>query len=716
MWDIWRSGDYVGDQSPMTRITVQVPYVLEQDTAVSRWRHLFNQPEAPKELPNVASVEIDRGLDSDSASAKIRFYNTRPLALGTTPTDVSELDQPGYYTYNRGWGRFHDRWPGFVENEWSSMLIPDRVLRTYQGYGFDASVAPEKDPNLTQTGEWHIDEVTYSNDGNGGYFIECQCRDRAGPGLIDQLCFVPVVPLDEYPLLWGEVDATGAPGGVPNLPSVREDPIPGRWAADSNAPWVGAGNAVYGHRGVDAFDSNNQTYWLSIGNDAPNATYAFEWVQSSVARQRIAGVKFQPWAGNYRVYVSVSVNGAWQGSSTIPYDPGTVGAPNGANIPYVQQLTCGMDETVTVRFAQPYGEVDAVRLTFTNLYDSGLGANPYRAGVRTFTLLADVQPATAGGGSAAPGTPGDGSTDVPLKWDYSNLVKKLLCWGGFYWPAGATVLYSDGTSASETWSTPDHVVDGRVWGDIEMSGASPAVPLEAPTFDKKPLMDCIRYVLEVLGFIFFVDEQGGAVFRSPNMWEAGNFVSGGSGPAARSSFIPEIDERVNLTSINAVVSKRNSRYRVFVGNVDGQTGAAVDGREPYPVGWKRVAIWTDQHFLTKEECARMADLIAIRQRFTFRADTIQAQAIPAIQPDDQVQVFERVTGEAFLHYVRNVSTKFDMQTREYTMQLDTNWLGEYSFDGWWQPRTDVLGDTTAYLETMRAWGSGTPWMNGDVTP
>ena len=70
MWDIWRSGDYVGDQSPMTRITVQVPYVLEQDTAVSRWRHLFNQPEAPKELPNVASVEIDRGLDSDSASAK----------------------------------------------------------------------------------------------------------------------------------------------------------------------------------------------------------------------------------------------------------------------------------------------------------------------------------------------------------------------------------------------------------------------------------------------------------------------------------------------------------------------------------------------------------------------------------------------------------------------------------------------------------------------
>jgi hypothetical protein len=253
--------------------------------------------------------------------------------------------------------------------------------------------------------------------------------------------FPPVIPLANYPLSFRKYFQVANP---PIVTTTGGSATPS-YGSDSGAPYNGANASIYGHQASDAFDGSDSTYWLSVGNDRPNGPYSYEYVEGH-ASGTVSAVTYKVWGGPYRVFVSVKVGGVWQGRSLIPYDPDNpVSAPNGANIRYVASQTVSREGTATFGFKTPYANVQAVRLTFTNLYNSHLGPFPYRAGVRTFTISSS-HTTSASGGTRTDGEYGD----------YSEIVKYLLASGGFHWPKTATAYqtWSDGSTHSNPASPP----------------------------------------------------------------------------------------------------------------------------------------------------------------------------------------------------------------------------------------------------------------------
>lgn len=708
--DIWTSGDFTGDNRPIARVTIQRLHV--NLTSVDKKRlfasSVFGQADRPRELPNVKSVTWERSITSDVATATVVFYNTTPLALGQTPPISGDLDLRGYYTFNYGKNDWSvDRW-GQSPNKWQDYLVPDRLLRTYEGYGWDATKPPEKDPNLTQTGMWLIDTVEYSADG----LITITCRD-IGRLLLDHICFPPVIPLANYPLQFVlEHD----------VPNNTKDTLGGlyrpTYQTDSNVPYVGHGGGVHGHYGKHAFDSSGKTYWMSIGNGQPHAGYSYEYIQGDTHGGTVAAVKYRVWGGPYRVYLSIKVGGKWLGRSKVPYDRNNpVSAPNGADIHYVASQTVDHEGTGTFGFTTPYKNVQAVRLCFTDLYNSGIGPFKYRSGVRDFACFTSYKK------GAAPGKHKEGDYK-----DYSEVVKYLLACGGFYWPnsSSAFFTYSDGSThkqrpaASKLFPAGNdpYLKKGRVWGDILMSGVGQAgiadgtAKLDVPIFDKKPLMDGIAFIRDILGFLFFIEETGGAVFRLANVYQIGNFVGNDAADAGYKKGLVDshtgkpnvltIDEKQTLIGLTAKLSSENIRESVFIANTDGKIGAVASGFNPVKPdpGLRRVGGWTDQNFESVDECQRMADMIVVRQAFEYRTDQLTIVATPAIQIDDQIRVYERTTGEGSIHYVRSISSSNDLEEGRWTYNVATHWLGEHPFDRWAFDPGKLSKATTTFLKAL----------------
>lgn len=98
----------------------------------------------------------------------------------------------------------------------------------------------------------------------------------------------------------------------------------------------------------------------------------------------------------------------------------------------------------------------------------------------------------------------------------------------------------------------------------------------------------------------------------------------------------------------------------------------------------------------------MADLITLRQAFNFRTNQITIPGYPAIQVDDQVRIRERITGETYIHYVREITSEWSASTGEWTYSLVTNWLGETPFTRWAFDPAQLSAETRAYLETVGA--------------
>lgn len=689
--DAWLSGDYTGERRPMVRATIArlhaitVPFRSQVYCSA-----VWGQNARPRELPNIKSVKWSRSLDADAATMTMELFNTRQLAIGTLPERNEDLGEPGWFTYNRGktsWST--SRW-GQQANGWHDRLVPDRIIRTYEGYGFDETVKPEDDPHMYLSGVWMIDTVEYTNDG----IITVQCRDL-GRILIDQIMFVPVVPLKHYPLSFHwykpKKDTVLTVSGTTKW-------IRPTYSNSSNTPYVGRNGTEYGHAGHDAFDNSNRTYWLSIGNDNPNADYAFEWIEGKHAKGATSAVKFRTWGGPYRVYVSVFADGKWQGDQTVPYntsDP--VSAPNGANIRYVGHCSARDGELKYYKFPKTYLNATKIRLTFHHLYNSGLGPYPYRAGCRNVEVSF---------GSEVVETV-QSTTTNSLKGnynDYTDIVKLLLAWGGFYWPhdsARGRIRKTDGTYLVDPAPSNDpYLGKGRVWGDFMMTGTHGVVDLTTEIWDKKPLMDGINYVRDIVGFIFFIDETGGAVWRMPNIWKVGCYIGDGGANAGRTKKVHHLDERTVLIGLTAALSSRNVREKVFVANTSGKIGAVAPGFNPYKTGLRRVGGWTDQRFATKKECQIMADMIAVRQMFTYRTDKVTIAGYPGIQIDDQVRIYERVTNEGYLHYINGVDMEWDLESGRYTYSLDTHWLGDTPFSNWVIDPSKLTAVTRQFLKAL----------------
>lgn len=658
----------------------------------------FGQDDRPVELPGIEQITWDRSEDSDAATCTIVMLNTAPLAAGEEPqgSEAALVDRPGYYTFNRGTSAVAStRW-GHEENGWRDLLRPDRMIRTFEGYGTDGpDVAPELDSRLLPSGVWFIDDVDYS-----GGKITITCRD-AGRWLIDLITVPPVIPWSQYPITWSSYEEIDKPDIISKAlaskwfrPSYRTDsniPYVGRGFTDGGMPYVDSNGAVLGHRGGHAFDSSSTTYWLSVGN-YPNWSSAYEYVEGSFPSRPVSAVRVHTWGGPYRVYVSVYASGEWQGRRRIPYRARAV--DTNADIEFVAVAKVKKNGITEIKLPKGIPGATRIRLTFTDLMDTGIGSFQYRAGVRDVQVL----------GSISVTTSTDGGTELTGNYgDYTDIIKWTCAWGGLHWPLGASRRLSDNSVVSEGPAATDSDVlpSGRAWGDFENTGTYGVADFDGRTFDKRPLMDMISEIRDIIGFSFWIDEVGGAVWRSPNVFQLGNYVWQEGGPnGGRTDQLITIDDRETLLSIKARLSSRNVRDWVFVANASGKFGAVSRGYNPSDTGMPRVGGWTDQNFGSDAECQIMGDLITMRQLYEYQTSTLTIPGNPAIQVDDQIQIFDEETGWVDVARVRGIKSTFEKRSGRWTYDLTVHWLGESPTQRWITNSFEVNEVTAQFLRSI----------------
>ncbi len=732
MTTAWKSPLKTGATRPVVRATVQKLNLqkFDYDTALAAGgdfetdRHrrgvftsaVFGDPSPVKELRNIKHYTWTRSVDQDVATCTLTLFNSEITPIGNQEETehASDFDMPGYYTYNRGeQTKSQNRWGYTTDTGWQGMLVPDRVVKTYEGYGSDPSVVPALDGNLLQSGVWLIDTVTYTHDGE----IVLEMRDL-GRLLLDQICFPPVIPYEEYPLAWSKIRSQFVPGRDATGGSFERPS--GSDTSSSNDFYIGMGlqdppygnyvgprGGVNGHHSDHALVNREGEYWWSTGQTT--AMSKVWWQVDLNSPVPLAALHIHPYGGPYRIYISLKNGNGWIGKKKIPYEVTTEGVDVRAGIPFVETRRIDKKNAFDVILNRKYANIEAIRITFTRLQDTQVGNYPFRAGLRDIMLY------TANDVNSLSITRGEVLKVVGNYRDYTDIVKWCCAWAGFFWPPHGTDQdyvqlshdsdQSPGGRRTIQYSSADTQVlpKGRVWGDFMRSGTAGEAPLSADLFDKKPLMDVVNYARDMLGFVFFIDETGGVVWRMPNIWKKGNYLSPGQlgqRTRARTTDYVVIDENQTLLSYSTTLSSHNIRERIFVANITGKIGTVIKGFIPYRSGMRRMAGWTDQHFETKQETRVMADMIAARQMFDYRRGKVQIPGYPAIQIDDQIRIFERVTNETYYHYVLGVSSNLDMESGEWTYDLDTHWLGEQPSDAW-VVRVDELDQATQnYLNLM----------------
>lgn len=272
--------------------------------------------------------------------------------------------------------------------------------------------------------------------------------------------------------------------------------------------------------------------------------------------------------------------------------------------------------------------------------------------------------------------------------DLADITKDLLLWSGFW--------LKDTVPAGE---------NPQVHGFIETTGIYSPEALPPDLFDKKPPIDPIKMLRELVGYMSFVDYDGGFVWRSPNWWAAGNFLDTGE----RTSYIPEIDEQVQLTDYTARVGRDKDRSELII-TTDEPTAGFRDTvttrftpSNSFLRGMIRPAMIRLPPEITAAEQRVMAELIALHLWFARRTGNVTMLGNPCIGPDDQVRIWERVTGESYINYVRSVASSHDVEKGVWTMQLTTNWLG--TENGTWAIRAadiDKSGGLVAQLQATQS--------------
>lgn len=651
----------------------------------------FGQAGDVRELTNIEKISINTSIDQDVQTMTMTLINSANIPLGATLTesDKNSYERPGFYTFNRG--DQGNPW-NLPANDWRSWIVPDRIIRTYEGYGADFDEAPCNDPNMYPSGVWLIDEVELTAEQG----MRVTCRD-IGRELVESVLFPPIVPTDWYPLLWEKRRTEVTQEIVTETSSALERL---KWDDDSGQPYIGLGfsdgdkpyinkdGAVRGHHGRLAFDKDMKTYWLSVGNGTPTWNSAYEWVQGTPrGGNNVSGVRVKSWGGPYEVYISVKKNGKWLGSKVVPWKQRVVDVDT--RIPFIKKGRIGKGKTKMFTLDKKIEGFEMIRVTFHATYNTKIGRYPYRAGIFDIRYTSDVTSET--------------TVDVPKQCgnyvDYAEIVKWYLAWAGFYWPNAATkqayIKCSDGTQNYLPPLSDDEILQyGRVWGDIEMTGVggNDYTRLTSDIWHQKPVMDGINYIADIVGYEFWVDETGGAIFRSPNIWKYGNWLSGQNGGVneGRTSNVVTLKDDEVIVQHSLKLSSRNLRNKVFVGSPGGESsfdaateneqatpiGAVAAGYDPFPSGLRRIAGWTDANFETVQEVETMASLIAVRQALRYRSVDLTISGYPALQIDDQIIIQERVTGTNHLFYIQAINKDWSSDSGEYTYTLTCAWLGE----------------------------------------
>jgi hypothetical protein len=720
MTDAWKSPDKTGDRRPVVRATIQI-WSLQQfayDTAAvpgsdgtQAWEQhnngvftsaIFGDRSPVAELRGIKSLSWQRSVDQDVATATLVLQNSETAPIGSVVDDTGEVDKVGWFTPGYGsTAEAQSRWGQTQETGWKDWISPDRLVKTYEGYGFNPLVKPAFDENLVQTGVWLIDSVTLTDKGD----LSIAMRDL-GRLLLDQIVFPPVIPFSEYPLSFekihtAQVEARDATGGSWELmqgsASSSNEEYVGKGLTNSPNQYVSNNGGVQGHHASHALTGGDAEYWRSTGQSTTRSKVW--WEVDLKSPKAVAGVQVKIAGGPYRVYVSLKTDKGWRGRKKIPYDVTTGGIDIGADKRFVKSMKVDRGGVVDIILPRKYDKVEKVRLTFTHLRDDGVSEYPYYAGLFKAKIYTGAF-ADLGFGK------GEVARQVGNYYDYTDIVKYVCAWGGFYWPDERSdqdfIQFDRAQTNGERYfhfhkNDPALPPNARIWGDLMKAGTAALTPLGVETFDKKPLMDVINYVRDVLGFNFWIDETGGVVWRLPNIYKFGNYLSGThleSPERKRTGDYVTIDEDETLLDYEVVLDSGNLRERIFVGNTTGKKGAVVRGYTPYHTGLRRMAGWTDQHFATNKETRVMAELIAARQLFSYRSGKVTIPGYPRIQIDDQIKIYERVTAETNFHYVTGVQSDLDMESGEWTYTLSTHWLGPTSMTSGWVVPLDKLDRAT----------------------
>lgn len=748
MTDAWLSEVRLDDDTrPVVRATIQrvTLHLTEYDCAQAAgadFGHqkgrrgdfaslLFGQNIPPIELRNILRYSWSRSVSQDVAECTIVMLNSEltPLGAQEDATQTGDFDLPGYYTPSRGepLATEPNRW-GYTDTGWENVIVPDRLVKTYEGYGIDRTVPPAQDGHLMQSGTWLIDKARYTADGD----IEVRMRD-VGRLLIDAIAFPPVIPYSEYPVSWETIRSATRTGRAPaggswKLPTgvatSSNDLYVGKNV--SNPPYdayVGADGSVNGHRAQDALVEEPNSFWQAAGQPTKNAKVWWQ-VDFDDETTPVSAIRLHPRQGQYKVFVSVKGPDGWIGRKKISYDKAdsTGGLNLEAGIRFVKSFYVSGGQEIDLVLPRVYKRASAVRLTITRLVESHVGEYPFMAqlrDVRIYTGTAVDMGFKKGDVKAIEGNYSD----------FTDIVKWACAWAGFYWPtpaSGDDFMLEDypgqpSPSRTYTYGAADtKLPKGRVWGEF-MSAGTAGVPSEGgdltvDLFDKKPLMDMVAYVRDMLGFLFFIDECGGVVWRMPNRWELGNWLSPGQHENRRRTRtteiltlvdeqqeiggVPDPTEHPVLEDYSTEYDSTNLRERIFVANVTGKIGTVVRGFKPTGINLRRTAGWTDQNFATNKDTRVMADLIAAQQMFDYRRSKFSIPGYPAIQIDDQVRLFERVTNETYYHYVETISCELNMETGEFTYNLETHWLGDDPSNGWVVDAEQMDQVTKTYLATV----------------
>ena len=727
MWVIWEQGQFTGDNRPVTRATISKetvrPYL---DTP---WRTiLFDSRVEDVEIQGIKTITIDRRLGSDAAQMKMTVLNQATIdptadldqtwdqtSSGPTRRELRDLGKPGIYTFRRGLavdGSGRNPWAHDVDPLWVDMFIPNRMIKTFQGYGTDGAGRPADDTKLVLTGVWLIDKVEYTADG----LINIECRDLAKL-LITQRLYPPIVPLDKYPLnLCADYVETETVVQETTLERAEQESANMARHISTNpdssvAPWYGYDGRVYGHRASDAFDGDESTYWLSVGNSGPNEVWSYEWIGADTKGNPVNRVRFRPKWGGYVLYVAVKEGGKWQGSDIVPYGYNSEPAyPNGSNVPYVLKVNVPNNENwMTIDLPRVYN-ADEVRLIFTNLAYSGLGTYPYRAGVYEFQVTSYVPPSTEVVST-------ESEVEVLVKGnikDYTDIIKLFLGWSGFFWPNA-----QNPDQLLESWYPGSN---GRIWGDFFYSGAWPVDPPCIPPsyWDNKSVMDGINQIKEILGFIGYVDHSGGFIWRPPNIWRTGNYISGTGfvGPDS----IRVVDENKVLIDYGVTIDDENLRSNIIVVSADDPTvyasvepGFAASETIPTAGDTSDLALLGGQERVTlipnypfgkaddpnaQAEVDKFAFLVSLWSHWSYRQSKFRIPGMPALMPDDQIRIYERVTSETYIHYIKGVQSTMDLDRGTWYMDIDTQWLGNGPDAEWLVNVTEMPAALYAYLDAI----------------
>lgn len=246
--------------------------------------------------------------------------------------------------------------------------------------------------------------------------------------------------------------------------------------------------------------------------------------------------------------------------------------------------------------------------------------------------------------------------------DYTDIIRDLALWAGFW-------FHEDSPGNSD----PD------VYGALESTGSYSDLPLPDDLFDKRPVIDAMTELKEAVGYLLWVDDEGRIRFESPNWWTQGNFGEDG----AHTDHIPEIDEQVQLISHSASRNDESLRSTIIISSEDPDDaleGTITTRYRPQTAQGLRglivPAMWVNNFFQDKEEQETMAELISVHIWFAQRLSQTTAVFNPLLQINDQVRIYERTTGETYIHYVRGLNWTHDLESGEYTMNLTTHWLGD----------------------------------------